>query len=250
MIDRKLVAWLTAVTVLAGCTEPCNPCVFGVPPVPPARYGRVGLDILVADPRDSAPPGGTGATLSGYLDTGVLANGAFRRVADDTLSVGAIVLANPTAFSSGQYQYVSREPITAGSRPVVIRLPAVEGLPRISPFLWGLRGRLDPDTIDVATGNDPVLHLTPELPFTPAATFHGWNAEFVAESGTATASGSTELTFPWRIDRASLPPSPAGLVTVRLTTWVGRSDATDPPDDTYNVYLRIGQSFRWVLRLH
>lgn len=236
--------------VLGGCTEPCNPCVFGVPAQPPARYGRVGLDLVVADRADPTLPGNTGAALSGYLDVGVLSNGAFRRVLDDTLAVGSLVLTHPAVFSAGQYQYVSRDPIAAGSRPLVIRLPALEGLPRLAPFQWGLRDRLDPDTVDVAAGTDPVLRVTPELPLSPAPTFHTWYAEFISEAGTATASGTTEQSFPWRVDRALFPPSAAGLVTVRLTLSVGRSDSTDPPADSYNAYLRILQTFRWVLRLH
>lgn len=240
---------LAVMIVLGGCTEPGGPGFTGVPVQPPARYGRVGLDLLVADRADPTLPG-TGATLSGYLDVGVLSNGAFRRVLDDTLAVGALVLTNPTVFSVGQYQYVSRDPIAAGSRPLVIRLPAVEGLPRLAPFQWGLRDRLDPDTVDVAAGTDPVLGVTPELPLSPAPTFHTWQAEFISEAGTATASGTTALSFPWRVDRTLFPPSAAGLVTVRLTLSVGRSDPTDPLADSYNAYLRILQTFRWVLRLH
>lgn len=112
-----------------------------------------------------------------------------------------------------------------------------------------LRGRLDPDTVDVAAGADPILHITPELSFTPVATFHGWSAEFTSDHGTTTADGTTELTFPWALSRSALPNN-NGTVTVRVTLWVNRADPVDPPADTYNSYVRIGQSFRWVLRLH
>ncbi len=249
MMGRFRITGLPVLTLLAACTEAGGPIINGVVAQPPARYASMGLDILVPDPRDSAPPGPLGVTISGYLNPGILANGAFRRIANDTLTVGSIVLTNPSTFSAAQFQYVSREPIAAGSRPLAIRLPAVEKLPAIGPFNWGLRGRLDPDTVDVAAGADPILHITPELSFTPVATFHGWSAEFTSDHGTTTADGTTELTFPWALSRSALPNN-NGTVTVRVTLWVNRADPVDPPADTYNSYVRIGQSFRWVLRLH